>query len=120
MPSGHGSLLGKAWDPEIAAPAKSPLTRWPITTLASRRVPKKSKKPNRVFNPHPARKPVAVEGRDYNQAPPRWQFSKIDWGGPYGWSAVDPNTLQVIAKKLAMFETMTWAELQKPGMHTTA
>jgi hypothetical protein len=44
----------------------------------------------------------------------------MDFAGQWGWHQVDAAALKQIAGRLALFERMTWAELQKPGSHTIA
>jgi hypothetical protein len=55
-----------------------------------------------------------------DQEKPSWQIRILDFEGPWGWDLLDANMLKYIHRKLAQFETMTWAEINKPntGCHS--
>jgi len=44
---------------------------------------------------------------------PVWQFSLLDWDGPWGWRDVKVNQWQQILQKLGHFETRTWANIER-------
>ncbi|MEK8020615.1 MAG: hypothetical protein VSS75_027425 [Candidatus Parabeggiatoa sp.] len=50
---------------------------------------------------------------------PVWQFSLLDWEGPWGWRDVKANQWQQILQKLGHFETRTWADIKSDGNNHT-
>ena len=77
---------------------------------------KKEKHPSFKFSPSVSKQPqIASDPIRLYSFPPAWRISTLEMCGPFGWHEVDGETLQYIQKKLASFESMTWAEILVSG-----
>jgi hypothetical protein len=81
-------------------------------------------KKRKKFNiPHTYRKPTQQPNHCASQHQPpnseqeklSWQIRILDFGGPWGWDSINANTLKYIHSKLALFESMTWVEVNYPN-----
>jgi hypothetical protein len=61
---------------------------------------------------HPKKEPKkAADPEDYLKEHPSWRLNNAQMEHPFGWHDIDSATAGSIRKKLADFESMTWAEI---------
>jgi hypothetical protein len=73
---------------------------------------KKAKKPIAILQPSGGKQPRTAEDPDkFHQQRAAWRLRRMKIHDPFGWHAVDGETLLEIRTKLSSFETMTWAEI---------
>jgi hypothetical protein len=73
------------------------------------------KAPSTALVPDPRKVPRAVLTQSYHHLRPSWRVASMELVDPFGWHAVDAETLLSIRAKLAHFESMTWSEILVAG-----
>ena len=62
--------------------------------------------------PHPSKSPkIGADPESYLKSSPSWRFSRLELCDPFGWHAIDGETVHFICSKLAAFETMSWSDI---------
>lgn len=77
------------------------------------------KSPGRASTPEVDKLPRVGEALEHMGAQKfQWSFDKVDWGGPYCWSAVSAEKiLKEVIPRLKLLEQSNWAEVQSTGSH---
>jgi len=69
----------------------------------------KKKRPTREFDPPAGKRPCSLPIE--RAANPSWQFSILDWDGPFGWSNVSGEELRRIHHWMSEIEQLSWREI---------